>query len=576
MSVGPIGLCPVKLLPGDSAPLRKARGAFFTPEPIADHLTAWAIQGNPEAKILDPTCGEAVFLQTAGRQLRALGRQTDDLDEQLFGVDLHETSLEEAMALLESEGLDAHLTGSDFFAVPTPDQLGATLPYMDAVVGNPPFIRYQEHVGESRRLSAAAALRQGVRLNGLASSWAASLVHACGFLKPEGRLAMVLPAELLTVGYAEPIRAWLRRRFDRVHLVMFEELQFHDALEKVVLLLAEGSGGCEAFSLFHVNDADDLAKIQPYGHWSVTPAAEGKWTDLLLPPRQRSLFKQTVASHFTPLATYGTSELGTVTGGNKFFTLSEHTRTEYGLTEDMLLKVSPPGTRHLKGLSFTRAQWAALRDAGERVWLLRPDPNDRRSGLMRYIKHGEELGVHEAYKCQIRTPWWRSPSVAAPDLFFTYMSHRYPRLIANQAKVTFVNSMHGIRLHEAAPKDTAAALPLLCLNSVTMLGAEVHGRSYGGGILKMEPREAAALPLPNAEAMATAWAELKPIKTRLETQLKSGKWSEVVKRVDEAVLGTACGLSSGDVTSLLEAARELRRRRTGRTEDTNVGERLTN
>jgi L-serine dehydratase len=49
---------------------------------------------------------------------------------------------------------------------------------MDAVVGNPPFIRYQDHRGDARKRSAAAALAQGVRLSGLASSWAALLVHA--------------------------------------------------------------------------------------------------------------------------------------------------------------------------------------------------------------------------------------------------------------------------------------------------------------------------------------------------------------------------------------------------------------
>ena len=48
----------------------------------------------------------------------------------------------------------------------------------DVVVGNPPFIRYQQHVGEARRVSAQAALAQGVRLSGLASSWAALLVRA--------------------------------------------------------------------------------------------------------------------------------------------------------------------------------------------------------------------------------------------------------------------------------------------------------------------------------------------------------------------------------------------------------------
>jgi hypothetical protein len=50
-------------------------------------------------------------------------------------------------------------------------------------------------------------------LAALASSWAALLVHAWHSSSPRGRLAMVLPAELLTVGYAEPIRSWLGTRF---------------------------------------------------------------------------------------------------------------------------------------------------------------------------------------------------------------------------------------------------------------------------------------------------------------------------------------------------------------------------
>jgi len=558
----------VTLLAGDSPALRKARGAFFTPLPIAEHLTAWAIRGNPEARLLDPTCGEAVFLLSAGRQLKGLGRQASDLDEQLYGVDLHADSLDAAMALLESEGLDAHLTASDFFALPTPDQFGGVLPLMDAVVGNPPFVRYQEHVGESRRLSVAAALAQGVRLNGLASSWAASLAHSAGFLKPEGRLAMVLPAELLTVGYAEPVRAWLRRRFERVNLVMFERLQFEDATEKVVLLLAEGSGGCDSFSLYHVDTAEDLADLSAYDHWNVTPPAEGKWTDLLVPPRFRSLSRRVTEEHFQPLARYGTSELGIVTGANNFFTLSEDTRKEYGLSEELgqVVRVSPPGTKHLRGLTFSRQQWVALRDAGERVWLFRPSANDNSPARRAYTDLGDELGTGDAYKCQIRNPWWRPPVVAPTDLFFTYMSHRYPRLITNSARATFVNSMHGVRLSKNAPAEAKIALPLLCLNSLTMLGAEVHGRSYGGGILKMEPREAAALPLPRPDVMAKAWAELRPLRPRLEHSLRAGRWAEVVKRVDAAVLGTGAGLPEQDVASLLEAARSLRERRIGRAE----------
>lgn len=559
-------LADMELLPGDSADQRKARGAFFTPPAIAEHLAGWAIRDNSEAVVLDPTCGDGVFLLAAGQQLKALGRPTSDLDSQVFGIDLHHGSLREADRLLEEEGLDAHLIASDFFAVPTPDQLGAPLDYVDAVIGNPPFVRYQQHSGASRHRSSSAALRQGVRLNGLASSWAASLAHASGFLKPDGRLAMVLPAELLTVGYAEPVRRWLRERFERVNLVLFERLQFQDALADVVLLLAEGRGGCDAFSLWHVESAEDLVKIRPYMQLNVTPPESGKWTDILIPKAARGLYREVTSNHFTTLSEYGSSSLGTVTGANSFFALSEATRLAYGLTESQLVPISPPGTRHLRGSTFTTTQWKALRDAGERVWLFRPDADDVTDARVAYTAHGESLKVDTAYKCQIRTPWWRPPLAPIPDLFFTYMSHNYPRLIANGAKAGFLNSMHGVVLKDSVKKDVAAMLPFMCLNSVTMLGAEINGRSYGGGILKMEPREAAQLPLPTPAVMERAWEDLKPLKAQLDRQLTSGSWTEVAKRVDAAVLGAACGLGAEDIAQLLAAARHLRERRLHRAE----------
>ena len=105
---------------------------------------------------------------------------------------------------------------------------------------------------------------------------------------------------------------------------------------------------------------------------------------------------------------------------------------------------------------------------------------------------------------------------------------------------------------------------MLCLNSVTMLGAEIFGRSYGGGILKMEPREASLLPMPSTRLLERAWHELKPHKDVLERQLRAGTWTNVVKRVDAALLGSAAGLNETEIAGLLDAARSLRVRRIGR------------
>lgn len=550
----------------DPREARKARGAFFTPPSIATYLAEWAVEDDPSATVLDPTCGEAVFLEATGRRLRTLGASSEQIRRQVIGVDLHADSVAASESLLDEQGLGGSFFIDDFFALSPPDRLDTRLPYVDAIIGNPPFVRYQQHIGLDRQRSRQAALAQGVRLSGLASSWAALLVHACGFLKPEGRLAMVLPAELLSVGYAEPVRRWLKRRFKAVHLVMFERRQFDGALEHVVLVLARGSGGCNAFTLVPLEDAEDLARIRMFGpmHLNVAPADDGKWTDFLLPVEQRQLFDRVAADHFVPLGSYGTVSLGTVTGNNAFFCISEEKRQHFEIAERHLLPIVPPGTRHLGGMSLTERGWIDLRDTGESVWLLQPQElTSEDAGLIRYIEEGRGAEVHEAYKCRIRDPWYRPPRVGSPDLFFTYMSHRYPRLVTNSVGVSFVNSMHGVRLFRSSPRCAKQALPLLLLNSATMLGGEVFGRTYGGGILKMEPREAASLPVPAPRVLEAAWRSLRQDKPQLDRLLRQGLWTGVAKRVDEALLQGACGLSAAESTRLHHAARALRERRIG-------------
>lgn len=539
---------------------KKDRGAFFTPPDIARYLVHWAVR-NPSSVVVDPTCGDGAFLAAAVERLRDLGQDPKEIPRQVLGIDIDPLSLSEAQESLASLDSGATLICGDIFDVDSAWSLSPTLPEVDAVIGNPPFIRYHRYRGAARARGTTAALAQGVTLSGLASSWAAVLIHAASFLRPEGRMAMVVPAELLTVGYADPIREWLRDRFEEIDLIMLERLHFEDALEKVALLLAAGRSECLRFRLHNVQDTTRLPTRSQLEAAPIVPMPRGKWTGLLLSGDERTRFEGVNTKWFVPLQDYGAPELGTVTGANRYFAITEAERTSWGLEEPDVRPIAPPGTRYLKGTIFRMEDWATLRDSGHRVWLFAPPDDSQAESVRLYAEHGRNLGIDGAYKCRIRNPWWRPPVVSAPDLFFTYMSHRFPRLVANDANVTFLNSMHGVRLGARVHPWAKSSLPILALNSVTMLSAELEGRSYGGGVLKMEPREAGRLSVPNNLALSRAAPVLVRERETLESSLHAGDWESVVRRVDEVLLEGSCGVAPGGVEALSETASKLRIRR---------------
>ncbi|HTQ80687.1 MAG TPA: N-6 DNA methylase [Thermoanaerobaculia bacterium] len=538
----------------DTAEIRKSRGAFFTPADLSAYVAQWAVR-SPADSVLEPSCGEAAFLLSVGARLRSLGAR-DLPPYQLQGIEIHPSSLAEARQALAQAGLKATLHRGDFFDFSLPAKF-------DVVVGNPPYVRYQSFTGETRRKAHQVALAEGVRLPGLASSWAAFVVHAASCLNANGRLGLVLPAELMTVNYAAPVRRFLLERFAQVTLVLFSARVFPGVLEEVVLLLAEGRGPTDHCTFLEVQDLACLDAGLTGNLWS--PSAPGqKWTYGLLPRGAAEIYGQQLRqAAFADLLTWGQTDLGMVTGNNRYFTLSAGDADRLGLPEEDLLPISPPSSRHLRGLCFTREAWRAMAAEGARVFLF--DPAARLSrAAHRYIAEGERLGVHGAYKCRVRTPWWRVPKVKVPDLFFTYMNHDTPRLVANQAGVHYLNSIHGVSLRPEARELGRELLPLAMLNSLTLLGAELVGRSYGGGLLKLEPKEADQLPLPTLETLRQVAPQLRALLPQVGTHLRHADLLQVVGEVDRLLLRRHLGLRRADLLELQAARQVLFQRRMAR------------
>jgi hypothetical protein len=164
----------------------------------------------------------------------------------------------------------------------------------------------------------------------------------------------------------------------------------------------------------------------------------------------------------------------------------------------------------------------------------------------------------------VRAPWWRVPIVRVPDLFLTYMDHDRPRLVTNAARVRHLNSLYGVALAPAARRLGRDLLPLASLNSATLLGAEMVGRSYGGGLLKLEPNEADRLPVPAPAVVRAAAAALRGIRREVDAALVRGELARAVELVDRVLLVEGLGLAPGSLDPLREARELLFARRAAR------------
>jgi hypothetical protein len=149
------------------------------------------------------------------------------------------------------------------------------------------------------------------------------------------------------------------------------------------------------------------------------------------------------------------------------------------------------------------------------------------------------------------------------DLLITCMNADTAALCANPTGVLHLNSVHGLYLTEEVQDLPAELLALAACSTLTRLGAEIVGRSYGGGLLKLEPREAAILPVPSPTIIRAHQNELSGLIQQARGLLAAGRRDDVQRLVD-ALLAPALGLDEHDLTEMSALATTLHARRRAR------------
>lgn len=311
--------------------------------------------------------------------------------------------------------------------------------------------------------------------------------------------------------------------------------------------------------VIEIEDASELveglAAINRNPELTKLDHAREKWIQYYLDADEIGLLRE-ASQHPTlfRLRHFGHVDVGVVTGNNQFFVLKKSEVETYRLHQFMQPLVGR--TAQLKGIVLTEQEWheQSEKDVACHLLQLTPQPfQELPTEVQEYLEQGKLQEVHQGFKCRTRKAWYSVPSPWKPDAFLFRQIHSYPKMVVNRALATSTDTVHRVRLLQ--PEN--AALTACCfLNSLTFAFAEVMGRSYGGGVLELEPSEAEQLPLPYS---VFAYDE----KER-DTLERQGQIQHLLDIMDREVLCRHYGFTVADVQRFRRIWNKLAVRRTGR------------
>jgi adenine-specific DNA methylase len=534
----------MKLITEASA--EKLRGGFYTPGPIAEFILRWGINGSENFDILEPSCGDGIFL----KKLQELNSNYNSIT----AIELNEQEAQKAHLIQLN---NKQIINDDFHSY-----CNNTLQRFDLIVGNPPYIRYQFFDTEQQKEAEFLFIRSGLKYSKLTNAWVSFVVGSTQLLKNTGgKIGFVLPAEILQVSFAKQLRNFIARFYNKINIISFEKLVFPNIQQEVVLLLCE-KNNTKDHKIEHIElkDASELQSLDVSRLRSPQKKIDfksNKWTFYFLEQEEIDFLENVANDHSIPtISNYANVEVGITTGSNDFFTVPLTTVEEYGL-HDYAKKMIGRSVQ-VNSVIFTDKDWEKNKYSKAKAHLLVFPGMERilkKNGALKYIEQGESKEIHKGYKCGIRDEWFIVPSLKISDALFIRRNNLYPRLIINQAMAYTTDTMHRVFLF---PETDIEAFTASYYNSLSLAFTEVCGRSHGGGVLELMPNETEQVLLPYHTNNSDLLIEIDTL-IRAKASIE-----EVLKITNNVILKKHYGLNAKEIELAHRIWKKLSSRRLNR------------
>jgi len=528
------------------ATAEKLRGGFYTPEIVAEFILRWGINGSPNSDILEPSCGDGVFLKQI--------KKNNFSYNSITALELNELEAEKAESIQLN---NKQIINADFHSY-----CNNTLQRFDLIVGNPPYIRYQFFDRLQQAEASDIFIKAGLTYSKLTNAWVSFVVGSSLLLKENGgKIGFVLPAEILQVSFAKQLRNFIAHFYNKINIISFKKLVFPNIQQEVVLLLCEKNNTSEhKIEHIELKNAESLQSLDVDRLRSPKKQIDfksNKWTFYFLDQEEIDFLEQvSKKKNIQTLEKYAHVEVGITTGSNDFFTVPLSTVEKYDLQP--YAKPMVGRSVQVNSVIFTQEDWEKNKYSKAKAHLL-VFPNKKiltnNNGALQYITFGESKGIHKGYKTGIRDDWFVVPSLKISDALFIRRNNLYPRFIINQAHAYTTDTMHRVFIR---PGTDTNALTASYYNSLSLAFTEVCGRSHGGGVLELMPNEAERILIPykreNADLLSMIDGQI-----RNKTDIQ-----EILKITDIVILKKHFGFSDQEITLAQNIWKKLCLRRLNR------------
>ena len=522
----------------------KLSGTYYTPHNAIQFMIEYLKKERQNfSNVLEPSAGDGRFLpllQEHAAHITAIELFQEKVDQ------MSREYAEDSCTIIKDNFLD--------FAVRTSERYSL-------IIGNPPYIN--KKLMSKEDIEKARIICEKVKLNGtvIQNMWLAFVVGACRLLEPGGSIFFVLPMEFLQVQYAERLREYLEKIFNKIHIIVFQEALFPKIEQEVCLVYLTNQNCAERHIRYKVyEDCRKRVVLQENSiRWN-KPLK--KWSNAILNDDDISLLKNAV-SRYPKIKSMGEIAPGIVTGGNRYFILTEEKVKEYQCREFVLPIVQKASYISKNTMEISRTVIEEIGRNNKPVYLLNlfaeKDIERLPVKLQEYLSWAGEqkvgdISLKNCFKCSNRIPWYGVPVVKKGEVVFFKRYGCLPRIYYNSAKVHTTDAGYHIRLLDKFDGDS---LVFCFFNSITLAQCEFNGRYYGGGVCELVPTEFKDIAVPYHHIKQED-------KERLKSLFNSGEAIESIVRFVNKL--TICDdYEAAQIQRFEEIRRELMERRIGRT-----------